>query len=179
MRQPPRRSAGRQHTPARRAAPTAAALLVAGAALGCALLAGPPGEAVLPDEPPPAAGLRVRLAFPADADLDLHVTDPQHETIYFANTPAVSGGRLEGDARCDDPAPRIETVVFEDAPPGRYRIGIDFPIRCRRVGEPVPFALEVARPGQAEERRGEIPFGRFEPIVWEFELTAPPARPPR
>ena len=47
---------------------------------------------------------------------------------------------------------------------------IDFPIRCRRLGAPVPFALEVSAHGRAEERRGEIPFGRFEPVVWEFEV---------
>jgi hypothetical protein len=167
---PPRRCRGRrQHTPARRSAPSPAALAALAAALGCAALSGAPAPAELPDEPP-AAGLRVRLAFPADADLDLHVTDPLHETVYFANTPSASGGQLARDARCGDPAPRVETVVFDDPPPGRYRIGIDFPIRCRRLGEPVPFALEVSARGRAEERRGEIPFGRFEPIVWEFEV---------
>lgn len=137
--------------------------------LGCALIGGAPREPELTDAGTPS-GLRVRLAFPAQADLDLHVTDPLHETVYFGNTPSASGGRLIEDVGCSDAAPRVETVVFEDPPPGRYRIGIDFPIRCKRVGEPVPFAVEVARPGRSEERRGEIAFGRFEPVVWEFEV---------
>ena len=84
--------------------------------------------------------------------------------------PSASGGRLSEDVGCKQPEPRVETVVFEEPPPGRYRIGLDFPIRCRRTDAPVPYVLELSVPGRSEERRGELPFGRYEPVVWEFEV---------
>ena len=99
------------------------------------------GCASTPEEPPdlppraaPAGALRVELAFGQDADLDLYVTDPLQETVYFANTPSQQGGVLLDDRRCDSPPPRIETVVFEHPPPGRYRVGVDYPRRCRLIG---------------------------------------------
>lgn len=125
---------------------------------------------MLPEAESVPAALQIRLAFGADADLDLYVTDPLQETVYFANTPSASGGRLAEDVGCNDAEPRVESVVFEEPPPGRYRIGIDFPIRCRRTDAAVPWRLEVSQPGRSEEHAGEIPFGRYEPIVWEFEV---------
>ncbi|MBM4383027.1 MAG: hypothetical protein FJ091_06610 [Deltaproteobacteria bacterium] len=66
-------------------------------------------EAALAEAPLPSGGaLRIRLAFGAQADLDLYVTDPLAETIYFANERAAAGGRLVADVRCDSKTPRIE-----------------------------------------------------------------------
>ena len=45
------------------------------------------------------SGLRFVLAFGEAADLDLFVTGPRQETVYFANTPTAVGGELEVDAR--------------------------------------------------------------------------------
>src|SRR4029453_11922130 len=69
-------------------------------------------EAKLATAPRAAGGeLVVRLAFEPGADLDLSVSDPRDETIYYANTPARSGGALDADQRCGaEPAERIETV---------------------------------------------------------------------
>lgn len=160
-------------SPARAGHGNAPAALLLGCLLaGCASApASLPADA-LPSAPgaPADSGLRVRLAFGAEADLDLYVTDPAQETVYFANTPTRSGGALEADRRCDAPAPRVEQVEWSAPPPGRYRIGIDFPIRCRNLDEPVPFVLEVSVGGEHQERRGTIAFGRFEPVVWEFDV---------
>ena len=143
-----------------------AALLVLGL-FACASSAAPPDR--LPSDEP-AHGVRVRLLFGDDADLDLHVTDPLQETVYFANSPAKSGGRLLDDVRCDSEGPRIEVIEWEAAPAGRYRVGIDHPIRCRRTNTPAPFILEIWADGIRHERRGAISFGRFEPIVYEFDV---------
>ena len=43
-----------------------------------------------------AANLRIQLAFDDAADLDLYVTDPLQETVYFANTRSRSSGRARG-----------------------------------------------------------------------------------
>jgi hypothetical protein len=122
--------------------------------------------------PPPADGeLRVRLAFP-DGDLDLYVTNAHSETIYFWNTPAKTGGALEHDARCEDPAPRSETVRIPAAGPGRYRIAVDYPKQCAgslRVG----FALLLEHGASRQSASGEIGPGEWLGHVLEFEIPEP------
>jgi hypothetical protein len=123
----------------------------------------------------PSAGaeiVRVRLSFGADVDLDLHVTDPLSETVYFANTPSVSGGVLSADVRCESEGPRVEETAWEEPPPGRYRVGVDFPIRCRKLDAAAPYVLEIWANGVRHELHNAIEFGRFEPIVYEFEVKA-------
>ena len=84
--------------------------------------------------------LRVELVFGQGADLDLYLTDPSQETVYYANTPSqVNGGRLEADLRCDAAAPRVETIVFASAPPGRYRVGVDRAETCAGGAAVEPF----------------------------------------
>ena len=124
---------------------------------------------VLDGGAPPPGTLRVRLAFPARADLDLFVTDPAHETVYFANSPSRSGGQLERDVRCDDPAPRVETVVFPDAAPGRYRVGVDYPKPCEGHEGEASFVVAVDGRGPTETRQGRIAPGIFQPIVLEVQ----------
>jgi len=120
------------------------------------------------------AALSVRLAFGADADLDLYVTDPLEETVYFANSPTRSGGALAADLTCDSPAPRTEVVVFRDPLPGRYRIGIDYSKGCRSPRRSdwsaTGWALQLDGPGLDERKSGRIEPLRFESIVLEVLL---------
>jgi hypothetical protein len=146
-----------------------AALLLAGL-LACAGGSAGGPDTLPMDETP--EGVRIRLLFREDADLDLHVTDPLQETVYFANSPSVSGGTLVADVRCDSEGARLEEVSWEAPPPGRYRVGVDYPIRCTGSGAPAPFILEIWADGIRHERRGALSFGRFEPIVYEFEVKA-------
>jgi hypothetical protein len=120
----------------------------------------------------PASELVVRLAFPPEADLDLYVTDPLLETIYYANTPAKSGGRLERDARCADPAEpvRVEVVRFEAPPVGRYRVGVDHPERCDDGDEVVPWAISIDEHGERSIHAGLARWLDFTTIATEFEL---------
>ncbi len=111
----------------------------------------------------------VQLAFGGGADLDLYVTGPLEETVYFANTPTKIGGRLLQDQRCDHPAPRVETVVFEEAPPGRYRIGIDFPETCDDGPRETSWHLRVDVTGEVTTRTGTLRLRVFDPIVIEVE----------
>ena len=126
-------------------------------------------ESSLPE--PLADELRVRLVFDERADLDLYVTDPLQETVYFANSPSRSDGRIEADLRCGAPGPRIETVTFPSAAPGRYRIGVDFPERCDGGEHPVPFVVVARHGGIRRERRGTIARHQFQPIVLEIRVT--------
>jgi hypothetical protein len=132
-------------------------------------------EAALESRPATAAPgtVVVRLAFGAGSDLDLFVSDPRSETIYFANKRAASGGRLAEDLRCDAPAPRIEIVRFEPALPGRYRIGIDHPGVCGEKAAPAIFVVEWSTRGQTHRLRGSVAPLVFDSIVQEFDLPPP------
>lgn len=130
-------------------------------------------------EPAPAdlsSGLLVRLAFDDVADLDLFVTDPLQESVYFANSPTRSGGRLIDDRRCDDPSPRVEAVHFPRPIAGRYRVGVDFHGRCQETsvsgaekGEGL-YIVRVEEDGRVLERSGMLTPGHFEVIVIEFDV---------
>jgi len=111
----------------------------------------------------------VQLAFDASADLDLYVTDSLQETVYFANTPSRSGGFLDRDRTCNDAAPRVETIVFERPPPGRYRIGVEHAQPCA-AGVAAPFAVRALHGEQHFETGGVLPPRRFAPIVLELEI---------
>ena len=124
-----------------------------------------------------ADGLLVLLAFDEAADLDLFVTDPMQESVYFANSPTRSGGRLIDDRRCDDPSPRVEKVGYSRPVSGRYRVGVDFHRRCRdtdlSVGEERQglYVVRVVMPdARVLEREGLVIPGQFEVIVIEFVL---------
>lgn len=142
-----------------------AALVLEANALAAALSARGP-EAVAADE------LRVRLAFGADADLDLYVTDPLQETVYFANNPTRAGGELDADARCGPDGLRVETVRFRAPLPGRYRVGVDFPERCGGGEGPVAFLVVVEHGDVRREQHGAIEWHVFEPIVLETDVPA-------
>jgi hypothetical protein len=121
------------------------------------------------------AELTVRLAFGSSADLDLYVTDPLGETVYYANTPSRIGGALIEDRRCVHDAPRVETVHFA-APltPGRYRVGVDYPHACNEdIVAAVPFAIRVDGPADREQSPGLARYRVFEPVVFEFEIDQP------
>jgi hypothetical protein len=143
-----------------------------------------------PIEPPPppalawspSAGLRVSLTWSGPADLDLYVTDPTWESIYFANTPGRSGGKLERDARCRDlgsagPTPLIEWATFENPPAGSYRIGVDYIESCDDARAPLPFRVVVEYGEERVERVGLARHLEFRPIVLEFDLK--PGAPAR
>lgn len=116
-------------------------------------------------------GLVIRLAFGPEADLDLYVTDPLLESIYFANRSARSGGALTLDVRCDTTGPRMEEIRFPAPLPGRYRVGIDFPRRCDDEPDDAAFAVSVDGAGVHERARGSLSPAQFEVIVLEFEVS--------
>ena len=121
----------------------------------------------------PAAGLTALLAFEAPADLDLYVSDPLSETIYYANTPARSGGRLLRDVHCKSAVSgvRIEEISFEDPPAGPYRIGVDYPQRCEPGQGAVAYVLHVRERGERREIRGVIEPLTFLPFLVEIEVA--------
>lgn len=116
------------------------------------------GCAVRRPAPPPAvpataeSGLVVTLAWSAPVDLDLYVTLPSGETIYYAN-PRQAFVR---DARCADGAtgPRSEEVRWRTPAPGRYRLGVDFPEACVDGVREARYRLAVDLDGTRTEHDG-------------------------
>jgi len=166
-----------------------AALAGLTSALGCAAPTGDASDAKLslqadtleaelraqPLRPLGPNELRVRLAFGLEADLDLFLTDPSHESVYFANKTSRTGGTLSQDIRCDAPAPRIEAVTLKRPLPGRYRVGVDFPQRCDQSGRRAVLVVAIERPPHQDDEslvfhRQVIDLEVFEPIVFEFDL---------
>jgi uncharacterized protein YfaP (DUF2135 family) len=134
-------------------------------------------EAALAQEPADPA-LRVLLAFGSEADLDLYVTDPLQETVYFANSPSAAGGRLEADLHCgsEPPGDRIEQVRFAEPPSGSYRVGVDYPKGCGRA-RTAAFALAVVRGDEIAIHTGALHPLEFRLAALDFEIPEAEAAP--
>lgn len=122
--------------------------------------------------PVDAKALVVRLAFGPEADLDLYVTDPMLETVYFANHKAKSGGQISADGRCGGKTIQSEHVQFDAPMPGRYRVGIDYPESCDGTTDPAAHAISVLYNGKRLEAKGTVSLQQFEVIVLEFDIDA-------
>jgi len=151
--------------------------LVALVLAGCA----PRGSGAAPPSLPPAgpaARVTVTLGWTAPADLDLYVTDPALETVYFANPRTASGGVLERDARCADrqPGEQTERTHWTDPPPGRYRVGVDFPEACGTRATEVPYRVVVEVDGRRQEVTGRARRAERQPLVLEFTVAGRPAK---
>jgi hypothetical protein len=117
--------------------------------------------------------LHVLLTWNAPVDLDLYVTDPSWETVYFANTPSRAGGLLESDVRCDTlkrVGQQAEWVRFPKPNPGPYRVGVDFIDECSSDIETVPFRIAVDLGGERVEKTATVQLERFQPISFELEI---------
>jgi hypothetical protein len=142
------------------------------AATACAPRHVPPPPAL---PAPPGPGLTVTLHWTAPADLDLYVTDPVLETVYFANPRTRSGGVLERDARCTErTGDYVERARWTAPPLGRYRVGVDFITACSAADD-AAYSLTVDVNGVRQAVAGRAHLSVREPAVLEFIVAAPPA----
>ncbi|MGH7859039.1 MAG: hypothetical protein ACREQY_17070, partial [Candidatus Binatia bacterium] len=99
------------------------------------------------------------------------------ETVYFANNPSGSGGRLQKDVACPEAAPApdgrasVETVSWKVPAPGSYRVGVDYMDACESGLDEARFRIVVDAGGKRHERSGTLQLERFEPVVLEFDLS--------
>jgi hypothetical protein len=153
-----------------------AVLLVSGCTLFWAEAPAPPPEAEVLE--PVSADVRVSLLWSDGVDLDLYVTDPDRETVYFANNPSGSGGILQQDVQCGDlqqqgeaKPPLVETAYWRKARPGRYRIGVDFIDACGSGLDGTEFRIVVETGDEQVEQLAKAALERFEPVVLEFDFA--------
>lgn len=72
-----------------------------------------------------AGDVQVTLTWDTEADLDLWVTDPLGELIYFGNSSSNSGGQLDRDD-VDGFGPENIFWPAEQAPEGQYTVQVDY-----------------------------------------------------
>ncbi|HMJ75857.1 MAG TPA: DUF6777 domain-containing protein, partial [Iamia sp.] len=97
--------------------------------------------------------VQVTLQWTGDADLDLHVFDPEEFEIYFGTETSPSGGELDVDVipGCDTPPESHTENVFwatGTAPGGDYRVVIENYDGCD--AETTEFDLQVVIDGVVE-----------------------------
>jgi hypothetical protein len=168
----------------RGAARLAGILLIAGALAGCsdgasqslaeqAALTEQADQlaARLGEQTTEGSGIVVQLAFGSEADLDLYVTDPLLDTVYFARHESRTGGRISKDVRCDSMGSRIEEVRFDAPWAGRYRVGVDHPKRCDGESAPAAYAVTAYVDGMTYQATGSVALEQFQLVVLEFELA--------
>ena len=108
-------------------------------------IAGFPATIVIGDACPPgdvtSDDIRISLSWDNNSDIDLHVTDPNGEEIFFANPVSASGGELDFDARCasfpDGSRGGPEHVTWGpgEALVGEYIVEVNYWSECFNEGQ--------------------------------------------
>lgn len=117
-------------------------------------LSGPSGNGyIYPNEPVLGTGdVQVTLRWDAPADLDLHVSDPHQEEIWYDHRYSSSGGNLDVDANaaCNDmSANPVENIFwpYGGAPGGSYSVYVVYFRDCGAYG-PVNYEITLTLGGQ-------------------------------
>lgn len=97
--------------------------------------------------------VQVSISWTGASDVDLHVTDPDGEEVYFGNLESASGGTLDLDsnAGCQIDGVNNENIVWPtgSAPRGAYVVVVDYWSDC---GAPrSDYVVTVAIAGQAPQ----------------------------
>ena len=121
-----------------------------------------------------AGSVQLSLAWDDYNDLDLHVFCPSGERIYFNNKASECGGELDVDMNVRPVSNNaVENVVWtEQAPPGKYKIGVHFykHHRKRRTKKTTTFRLRVMVHGKSRDYSGTITSGSAMQMVTSFTL---------
>jgi hypothetical protein len=117
--------------------------------------------------------VKVSLRWSTVADLDLYVTDPAGEIIYYANPTSASGGQLDVDANAgcgDQTTTPVENIFWEagTAPAGTYGVQVYIWSTCDVPAS--PFSVTVTT-GDSEETY-QFPAGEAN-FTFEYPPTTP------
>lgn len=91
--------------------------------------------------------LQVNLTWNTDADLDIHVFEPDGNEIFWNNTDSPTGGQLDLDANVNCGNVSVENIFWDQVPPtGTYRVAVENFQECSQ--EASSFIVTVTIPGQ-------------------------------
>jgi uncharacterized protein YbjQ (UPF0145 family) len=102
--------------------------------------------------------LRISLLWNNKNDLDLHVTPPSGEEIYFGHKKSRCGGELDVDMNVHgNSTTPIENVYWAhgSAPRGRYQVAVK-QFKCRDGNTRTPFRIEVVAAGKVTHYEGVV-----------------------
>jgi hypothetical protein len=99
--------------------------------------------------------VQVTLRWEGEADLDLHVVDPNGELIWFGNDQSASGGILDVDANgaCEGLAQPVENIYWPTgvAPTGEYAVSVVYYQTCGHSA-PVDYEVTITIDGNIADR---------------------------
>jgi hypothetical protein len=94
-----------------------------------------------------SGAIQITAAWNSASDIDLHVTDPMGEHIYYGDRQSNSGGVLDHDANagCSVQPPTVENVYWSTpAPPrGTYQVRVHAFSMCGSYQTPVTLSISV------------------------------------
>ena len=118
------------------------------------------GEAVDCTPSPSTGDVQVLLSWNNYNDLDLVVTDPYNESVWFKNRRVPSGGQLQIDMNVEYPDSKtpIENIYWQQgaAPNGTYNIYLLYYKRHESTINETPYNVKVKYGGKIEDYNGII-----------------------
>lgn len=90
----------------------------------------------------------VSLLWNTNDDLDLHVTSPKGDTIYYSNKRGSSGGQLDVDRQVTEFVTNpIENIYWDNPPSGRYTVKVN--VYTKRSNGSIPLKVRVLVNGES------------------------------
>lgn len=105
--------------------------------------------------------IQVTLRWTTTDDLDLAVTDPSGNVVFYGNPSVPSGGQLDVDANagCSGQTNSpIENIFWPaaGAPQGNYNIEVNLFSRCTQNTAPIPFEVRLLVQGNVQTLSGTV-----------------------
>jgi hypothetical protein len=104
--------------------------------------------------------VQVTLTWQANVDVDLYVTDPNGDTVFYGNTSVLSGGELDRDNLCGNfEWGRPENIFWPPAgaPSGEYRVKVSYFDYCGAGEAPeVGWSVRVVVGGISSTYSGRL-----------------------
>jgi hypothetical protein len=144
---------------------------------------GVPASATLPVQAVGSGPIQVSLSWVGPVDVDLHVTPPSGEDIYWANQTDATGGTLDLDsnAGCAIDNVNVENIVWSNSTtpsPGHYEVRVDYWSNCG-ISTPIPYTVRVTNCGVATTYSGVLQASQADEgsagsgnVVATFEYTS-------
>ncbi|MBD2180420.1 DUF2135 domain-containing protein [Planktothrix sp. FACHB-1375] len=135
--------------------------------------------------PEPTLGtgvIQTTLRWSTTDDLDLEITDPSGQRVFFQNKRVASGGQLDVDsnAGCQNTITNpVENIFWpaSGAPPGNYTVKVNLYQRCATQTGPVPFRLRLLVQGNTRELTGNVDDSN-QTVSFPFSIAPPGSTTP-